>query len=301
MSTIDEQPVKDLSIGEPKQSESSCFPSLEQVERILGYKFNDKNLLQQAFTDSSYGSTSSDNNLSYERLEFVGDSVLNLAIVNELYSTYPNLAPGGLTELRAANVDTEKLARVSMKLGLHKYLRHKKRLLQEQIRTFESAILEYPLHSKGLVEAPKALADLTEAVIGAVYIDCNNNLDNVWQVFKRLLEPIITLETLTRHPVTELYEFCQKNNFKVKFVDNWEETTECVVYIDDQLMGTGTYGLKKEIAQNRAAKHAFNNLLKFMDTDQKRKNDGQALGAQFGLDLQDLGLSGNLQYVQLDF
>ncbi|KAM7274591.1 hypothetical protein ACFE04_016457 [Oxalis oulophora] len=143
-----------------------------------------------------------------------------------------------------------------------------------QIQAFELVIKEYPLSSKGLEDAPKTLADLTEAVIGAVYIDCNFNLDFVWQVFKSLLEPIITPEKLTRNHVTVLKEFCDQNKLKLEYVDKCNEIImQFDVYIDEQLMGTGTgtYGRKKDIAKNRAAKDAFNNynLLKFMDDTQK--------------------------------
>lgn len=102
---------------------------------------------------------------------------------------------------------------------------------------------------------PKALADLVESTIGAVFID-TNSLDVVWKVFKDLLEPIIRRETLKIHPVTQLYEVCQKRNLKVKFVDLWKESTGFDVFVDDQLVGRGKCSLKKEIAHNRAAKDA---------------------------------------------
>lgn len=102
--------------------------NLDVVEKILGYEFNNKNLLEEAFTHSSLGET-----YSYERLEYVGDAVLNLLYSMEHYSSYPNLPPGPLTLLRAANVDTEKLARVSIKHGFHRFLRHNKPLLDDQV------------------------------------------------------------------------------------------------------------------------------------------------------------------------
>ncbi|GAV69707.1 Ribonuclease_3 domain-containing protein, partial [Cephalotus follicularis] len=236
---------------------------LEGVEEILGYKFGNKSLLEEAFTHASY--TSPDQCASYERLEFVGDSVLNLLFTKEQYFLYPNLQPGDLTRLRAANVDTEKLARVSIRHGLHRYLCHKKPLLEQQIQEFTQAILDYPLHSNGLVDPPKVLADIVESTIGAVFIDSNLSIDIVWKVFKGLLEPIISVETLKRHPVTELYEVCQKKNLKVKFVDLWKESTAFEVFIDDQLVGRDTYGTKKEIAHNRAAKDALNNMWKILN------------------------------------
>lgn len=80
------------------------------------------------------------------------------------------------------------------------------------------------------------------------------------QVFKGLLEPIISPETIKTHPVTELYEMCQKKNLNVRFVDSWKKSTAFDVYIEDQLIGRGSYGFKKDIAQNRAAKDALDNI-----------------------------------------
>ncbi|KAA3474702.1 ribonuclease 3-like protein 3 [Gossypium australe] len=244
------------SAGESTQS----LPSLDEVEQILGYEFNNKRLLEEAFTHASLGL-----GFSNERLEYVGDSVLNLLFTKQQFFEYPDLPPGALTRLRAANVDTEKLARAAVKHGLHRYLRHKKPLLKEQIRQFSEEIQRYPLHSNGLVDVPKALADLVESTIGAVFIDTNCSIDAVWKVFKDLLEPIIRRETLKIHPVTQLYEVCQKRNLKVKFVDLWKESTGFDVFVDDQLVGRGKCSLKKEIAHNRAAKDALDNILRILD------------------------------------
>lgn len=113
-------------------TDEEAQPNLEEVEKIIGYSFNNKVLLKEAFTHSSFLSTERSAS-SYERLEYVGDAVLNLLFSREQYNLYPDLPPGRLTRLRAANVDTEKLARVAIKHGLHRYLRHKKPLLEEQV------------------------------------------------------------------------------------------------------------------------------------------------------------------------
>ncbi|XP_039003747.1 ribonuclease 3-like protein 3 [Hibiscus syriacus] len=243
-----------------KSIESSKPPSLDEVEAILGYEFKNKQLLEEAFTHASLGES-----ISNERLEYVGDSVLNLVFTKEQYFEYPDLSPGTLTRLRAANVDSDKLARVAVKHGLHRFLRHKKPLLEEQIQQFSEEIRRHPLHSNGQVEVPKAIADLVEAIIGAVFIDCNSSIDIVWKVFKDLLEPIIRRETLKIHPVTQLYEVCQKRNLKVKFVDLWREDTSFDVFVDNQFIGRGSCRDKKEIAHNRAAKDALDNIWKILD------------------------------------
>ena len=69
---------------------------------------------------------------------------------------------------------------------------------------------------------------------------------------------------MKRHPVTELYEMCQKKNLKVEFVDLWAKNMAFDVFIDGQLVGTASYGLKKEVAHNRAAKNALDNIGKIL-------------------------------------
>ncbi|EFH46499.1 ribonuclease III family protein [Arabidopsis lyrata subsp. lyrata] len=150
---------------------------IESLEKILNYKFKDKRLLVQAFTDASYVDDKCD---SYEILELLGDSILNMSIIDEFIKLYPKESPGPLTKLRAVNVDTEKLARVAVKHQLYRYLRHKKPLLEEQILEFVEAMEKYPLHSNGLLKVPKVLADIVESTIGALFRDCNST-ETVWE------------------------------------------------------------------------------------------------------------------------
>ncbi|KAF8016714.1 hypothetical protein BT93_H2055 [Corymbia citriodora subsp. variegata] len=254
---------------EPELGPVESRPSLDDVEAILRYEFNDKRLLEEALTHHSFA----DKSFCYERLEYVGDSVLNLLFAKEQYFRYPALPPGSLTRLRAANVDTEKLARVAVRHGLHGYLRHRKPVFEEQILEFERAISDYPLHSSGLVKVPKALADIVESTIGAVFIDCNFSLDTVWKVFQRLLEPIISPSALKLHPVTELYELCQKKSLKLRFVDLWSESSSFIVLVNDRLVGKGTYKPKKDIALNRAAKDALENIGKLLREEESTYED----------------------------
>ncbi|CAN1161309.1 Ribonuclease 3-like protein 3 [Linum perenne] len=260
----------ETSTAKPPNDDVSPPPPLEEVEEILGYSFEDRTWLEEALTHPSYHyrygdeeTEKSDGGVSsYERLEYVGDSVLNLIFTKEQFFRYPELMPGDLTRLRAANVDTEKLARVALKHGLFRYLRHKKLMLGDQIEEFSREIMEYPVHSNGLVNPPKTLADLVESLIGAVFIDSGCSVDTVWKVFKRLLEPIVEKETLKVHPVTELYEICQKRKLKLEFKGLWKEGID--VYVNDQFAGRGSYESKKEVAQNRAAKDALDNFGKIV-------------------------------------
>ncbi|PWA56698.1 Ribonuclease III domain-containing protein [Artemisia annua] len=119
--------LENLVISQPP------LPPLSELETITGYTFKNKELLKQAFTHASY---KADDSNSYERLEYLGDSVLNHLVAKLHYFMYPNMMPGELTRLRAANVDTEALARAALKYKLHKYLRHKKPLLDKKVVNF---------------------------------------------------------------------------------------------------------------------------------------------------------------------
>ncbi|PUZ60887.1 hypothetical protein GQ55_4G208900 [Panicum hallii var. hallii] len=207
------------------------------VEAVLGYDFADKSLVELALTHGSFyypyrpGDT-------YERLEYLGDGVLTCLMSREVFRTYRTLPPGPLTRLRAANVDTEKLARVAVVRGLHRFLRHKAPQLEGQIHIFIEEMCKYPVHSNGLLDPPKVLSDIVESLIGAIYFDSNFDQEEVWRVFRNLADPLINLETLGKHPVE--------------------------VLIDGELVGSATYAQKKEIAQNRAAKAALDKLKETM-------------------------------------
>ncbi|MQL75104.1 hypothetical protein Taro_007482 [Colocasia esculenta] len=270
--------------GNDVQAVPSPPMDLRAVERILGYTFGNKELVERALTHASYyyrPDTGEVTGPSYERLEFVGDAVLNCVVARALYWEYEELPPGPLTRLRSANVDNEKLARVAVGSGLHRYLRHKAPYLFGQIEEFRKTMSDYPLHSNGLLDPPKVLADVVEALLGAVFID-SDNIEAVWKVFEGLSEPLIRLETLGKHPTSELYELCQKKGMAVSFqTAAWKETSAVEVLVNGKLAGRGTYGQKKEVAQNRAAKAALDHLKMVF------ANGGGSVGQSHPEELQD--------------
>lgn len=247
-----------LLFQEENNLRAESLPGLHELEEIIGYSFKNADLLQEAYTHASY----QEKGLSYERLEYVGDSVLNILITKQQYFLYPNLPPGLLSSLRSANVDTEKLARVAVKHTLHKYLRLRQPVLSKQIQEFVGALPQYPLHSNGLIDAPKVLADIVESTIGAIFIDSDSSLETTWEVTKGLLQPIITPEMLQTHPVRKLYETCQKNGLKVQLVDLWSKEGAYEVIVDKHLKGRGKCVAKKEVALNRAANNAYIEIVK---------------------------------------
>ncbi|KAG8377861.1 hypothetical protein BUALT_Bualt08G0077500 [Buddleja alternifolia] len=273
-------PLQQLSLDnhrfvedEEKLDEKSWKNNLvEKIKEITGYEFRNPNLLRQAFTHYSYLDGDKTCTASYERLEYMGDAVLSFFMAKEHFMKYPDLPPGQLTKLRAANVDNEKLARVALKYELHKFLRHKKPLLGGQIKEFEEAIVNYPLHSSGLIDAPKALADVVESMVGAIYID-SNSIDTTCKILENLLQPMITPSILHAHPVTMLYEICQKNKVKLETKDLWEETGEIVFVVDGEFVGHGKFRAKRQVAKFRAAYDAYHKILRKLNLGPKHDYD----------------------------
>lgn len=118
------------------------------LERRIGHRFQDPALLTQALTHRAYGSP------NYERLEFLGDSVLGCAITELLFREHPELPEGKLSRIRAGLIREESLARIARELGIAEFLR----------------LDESTAKNKG-AERPSILADALEAIYGAVFLD----------------------------------------------------------------------------------------------------------------------------------
>lgn len=118
------------------------------IETAIAYQFANKALLRQAMTHRSHSTPHN------ERLEFLGDGVLNFIIAHQLYQSYPNIDEGNLSRMRAHLVKEPTLASIASEISLGQYLR----LGEGEIKT-------------GGRSRPAALADALEALIGAVFVD----------------------------------------------------------------------------------------------------------------------------------
>ncbi|KAJ6819856.1 ribonuclease 3-like protein 2 [Iris pallida] len=247
----------------PMSSDEDPMPAaVAEVEDLLGYRFSDASLIAEALTHSSDAE-----HASYQRLEFVGDAALGLAFTNYFYLTNPSLGPGQLSVLRAANISTEKLARVAVRHGLYRFLRRNSPKLDQMVEEFTMVVkreIEEDFdglpYGGSLVKAPKVLADVVESIAAAVYVDCGFNLEKLWKVFRGILEPIITVGTWDEQPVTSLYEYCQKKGKSVDF-KNWRKGSLNItnVFVDGELLGIGS-SEQKLIAKLNAARDALLNL-----------------------------------------
>jgi ribonuclease-3 len=141
------------------------------LEKRLGTKFRDRSLLQQALVHRSYLNEAPESGLeSNERLEFLGDAVLGLVVAGRLYADYPERPEGQLTELRAAVVRRDTLARVAKRLSLGEYL-----------------FLGRGEESAGGRGRSSNLSCAYEAVVGAAYRD--GGIDKARRFVMRSLAP----------------------------------------------------------------------------------------------------------------
>ena len=127
---------------------------MEKLENRIGYRFSDRTLLETALTHSSFANESHGRAQSYERLEFLGDSILGLTAADLLYRLEPALPEGQMTRLRAELVCEASLHRAALELSLGKLMRLGK---GEELT--------------GGRERPSILADMVESLIAALYLD----------------------------------------------------------------------------------------------------------------------------------
>ncbi|KAF3338914.1 ribonuclease 3-like protein 2-like isoform X3 [Carex littledalei] len=164
-------------------NQSKSYPvDVSSAEQILGYHFRKPSLLEHALTHGS----SSNGTISYQRLEFVGDAALYLAMANYLNLSYPNLREGDMSRLRSANVSNEKLARVAVRHNIYPLVRINCRSLDKKVKKFIEAVKQEPedeIYGGSTQKAPKILADVVEAIAAAIYQDCNN-LDKMWETVR---------------------------------------------------------------------------------------------------------------------
>jgi len=135
-----------------KGGDSVAIPSLDTLAESLGHRFAREDLLREALSHPSMGAAASTR--SYERLEFLGDRVLGLAVADLLMHRFPGEPEGALARRFAALVSRDSLVAVALKLGLGRFLS-----------------LARGEEDSGGRENPANLADAMEAVIGALYLD----------------------------------------------------------------------------------------------------------------------------------
>ncbi|XP_010932228.2 endoribonuclease Dicer homolog 4 isoform X2 [Elaeis guineensis] len=192
--------------------------NVAELEQLLCRTFRYKGLLMQALVHPSYNKHSGG---CYQKLEFLGDAVLEYLITSYLYSAYPDLKPGQITDLRSITVNNNSFAHVAVWRSLHKYLIKDSNSLTEAVNKFETFI-RLPESERDLLEepaCPKVLGDIIESCVGAVLLDTGFNLKLVWRLMITLLKPVLSFSSLQLNPVRELRELCQCYDFELGLPD----------------------------------------------------------------------------------
>ena len=211
-----------------------------QVEARHSYHFRHPRILRSAFTHSTmaYIWVKVPN---YQRLEFLGDSILDMVCVRYLFHAFPNKDPQWLTEHKMAMVSNQFLGALCVELGFHRHLQHSSSVITNSIVDYvaefdeakENAIREavaagkpendiardFWVHTK---HPPKFLADMIESYIGAVFVDSEFNYHEIERFFdehiKWFFEGVTLYDTFANnHPVTALNHFFERNMGCVKY------------------------------------------------------------------------------------
>ena len=220
------------------------------LKEKFGIVFKNVSLLEQAFTHSSYVNEHRNLNLAdNERLEFLGDAVLELLVSRYLYRQYPDLPEGKLTKMRASIVREESLAAFAKECDFDKAIK-----------------LGKGEENSGGRTRPSLLCDLFEAFLGALYLD--QDLETVKAFIQKVIFPKVAAGAFSHEMdyKTRLQEVLQKGGdvqIDYRLVKEEGPAHERIfwtaVYCDDRLIGKGQ-GKSKKLAEQAAANNALEKL-----------------------------------------
>lgn len=216
---------------------------LAALMRKLNYQFSDPGLLELALTHRSKGSA------NYERLEFLGDSILGFVVADWLYKNYPNLTEGKLSRMRSSLVRKETLALVARELGMSDFL-----------------ILGEGEQKSGGFNRDSILADTVESLIGALYVDASFDVasDFIYTHFNTHFEGI-SAESTYKDAKSLLQETLQKQGHNLPHYEVIETaglqheqqfTVECS--LDELSITFKASAGSRRLAEQRAAEQVLN-------------------------------------------
>lgn len=220
------------------------------LEAGLGYRFRNAGLLRLALTHPSLAHEMGGGQQHNQRLEFLGDAVLQLVITTHLYERFSDLGEGPLTQARAQLVNRSMLAQHGRRLGIG-----------------DSLVLSRGEESSGGRSRSSTIADAFEAVIGAIYLDSDypTARDVVLTLYREVLGELEVLPNLA-NPKGELQELLQSTSpdppryeLKSSSGPDHNRSFECSVHHGGAELGRG-FGRSKKSAESAAAQSALERL-----------------------------------------
>ena len=226
-----------------------------ELENKIGFVFKDKSLLEEALTHSSYANELNQRNIptrSNERLEFLGDSVLEIISSSYLFTSFPDVEEGELTKYRSEIICTAALSSYAQKISLGDHL-----LLGNGEKKY------------GGKNKPTTLENAFEALLGAMYIDSGYSLAKVKKFTEPFLaERMMAAEFDNSDYKSELQQIIQqtpgeelKYEVKSKTGPDNDPTFTVVAMLNSNVIGSGT-GPSKRKAEQEAAKNAIEKFFK---------------------------------------
>ncbi|NJO80465.1 MAG: ribonuclease III [Cyanobacteria bacterium RM1_2_2] len=212
--------------------------------------FNDENYLRRALTHRSYANEHPEEPGNNERLEFLGDAILNFISGEYLYQLRPEMGEDEMTRRRSALVDEKQLARFALEVGL-----------DFRMRLGQGAIKE------GGYQNPNLLSSTFEAVVGAYYLDHKRDMARLRPLVEELFDSVPEDVVIVRSSIdskNRLQEFAQANSatappkYATEKIGGMDHAPEFIakVYIDEELFGEGQ-GRSKKDAEKKAADDAL--------------------------------------------
>lgn len=200
-----------------RESTAAMLDAARQIEAKHPYHFKYPRLVRSAFTHPSYH-YSFEEVPNYQRLEFLGDALLDMVFIMHLFYNYPDKDPQWLTEHKTPMVSNKFLGAVCVKLGWYRHLKSNTAILSTQIRDYITELEESEREANGAVdywvtvsEPPKCLADVIEAYVAAIFVDSEFDFNAVQHFFDLHLKPFfedMTLESYenfsSNHPTMRL-------------------------------------------------------------------------------------------------
>ncbi len=224
------------------------LPKFEQFEEKIGITFSDKKLLKEAFTHRSYINENKGNVFHHnERLEFLGDAVLELVVTKFLFEKYPKANEGDLTAYRAALVNAVTLAEVSKNIGVEEFLLLSKGEAKDKGRARDSI-----------------LANTFESIVGAIYLDQGYDAstkfisDYVFPLTDKIVEEKTWLDKKSHFQEQAQERVGITPNYKTmeEVGPDHDKCFKVGVYLGPELVAGGE-GRSKQEAEQDAAKRAL--------------------------------------------
>ena len=228
---------------------------MEDLEKKLGYRYRDRELLRTALTHKSYNEGGRNHGLDNERLEFLGDSVIGLAITDAIYRRCRDMREGDLAKLRAHLVSSKVLFRVAKSLGLGGHI-----------------MLGRGEEKNDGRRNSKIVSSCFEALVGALYLDSDfvTAVRVVGELFQEIMDGLIGDELRINDYKSELQELIQKHRnilpvYKVTGESGKPPDTvfRVAVFLEGSEIGSGT-GRNRRQAEQEAALLALKNIGNFI-------------------------------------